>query len=211
MLFRVPGHADAEVGRHGVLQVGIEVDAFVQVYDLVDQVDGVGMAVCLGLESALAADGITPEGQYIAYSDEVQVDEGIFRLLDGESSADDVRHGFHLVAVHERCADADGTRALADGALLQQAWTDLAVDVFLPVVGDVYECRCEGHQGVHRAVDRVNVLALQWWQQFDAEPAVVRLVEDVRERHLAMDSGRSRRTGDSQRAASSTGCPRRAA
>ena len=122
------------------------------------------MAVCLGLESALAADGITPEGQYIAYSDEVKVNEGIFRFLDGESAANDVRHGFHLVAVHERCAYADRARAFAYGALLQQTWTDLAVDVFLPVIGDVHECGRVRHQGVHRAVDRVDVLPLQWWQ-----------------------------------------------
>ena len=207
----ISSHPDAEVGRRGVLDVGVEIDALVEVDNLVDEVNGVGMSICFGLESAFTADGVTAEGEDIADSDKVEVDQGILGFLQGKAATDDVGHGFDLVAVHQGGTDAHGARSLAYRPLAQQARTDFPIDVFLPVVGDIYKRRIERHEGVHGPVDGIDVLSLQRGEKLNAESAPVGIGEDVLEGHVARDSGRSRRTGESQRAAASTGCPRRAA
>ena len=64
------------------------------------------VSVGVRLESAFAAMA-SPQGEDVADADEVKIDQGIFRLLDREATANDVGNGFNLVAVHQCGADAD--------------------------------------------------------------------------------------------------------
>ena len=134
--FRVAGHADAEVCGGGVFQVGIE-DALVQIDATVDQVDGGARPSASGLNRPSLRMASSWRARILRTPTKSRSMRAFSGFLNREAAADYGVLCFNLVPVHEGGADAHRARALADCPLLQQAGADLAVDVFLPVVGHV--------------------------------------------------------------------------
>ena len=153
---------------------GIEVYPFVEVHDLVDQVDGVGVAIGSAL-NLLRCESRRRAGPGHCDPHEIEVNQGVFGFFDGEPATNDVGHGFDLVSVHEGGTDADCSGRFRTVRFWSSPGPDFAVDIFFSVVGDVNKGRVERRQCVHGPVDGIDVLPFEWGEQFNAEPAVFRL------------------------------------
>jgi hypothetical protein len=92
VLLGIAAHADAEVGRRGVEQVGGEVAPAVHVGHLAHQVDGVlvgGLAVAQRL---LVAALVAAHGQHVVDAQVAELDQEVLGLLAREALAEHVRH-----------------------------------------------------------------------------------------------------------------------
>ena len=145
MLFRIGGHADAEIGRERIFQL---IDVFSPVHrgDLLDQLAGVMVAVFFRDIARLARGRVAAQGQDVLDAQEMQVDQRVLGFVAVEAAADQVRDRLHLEAVLDGAANADGARFFAPRPAGDDAVLFFINRVRL-VVGDIDELGIERHQG----------------------------------------------------------------
>ena len=75
MFFGVTGHADAEFGSGGILEVLFHVDARVEVYHLLQEVDRIFMATGLWFKRQIRFGRVATQYEYIIDTQVVEVDQ----------------------------------------------------------------------------------------------------------------------------------------
>jgi hypothetical protein len=161
MFLGIAGYPDAKIGSAAVLDILFEIDALVEADYLFEQVEGIAMAVGFRLEGAFVLRGVAPQDEDIVDAEEMEVDEGVFRLPFGEAAADEVRDGVDLIMVHDCGADAYGAGTFADFDLFEGAIGLFLEHRFAAVIGDIDECRPELHERVEMFIYRVDGLAFK--------------------------------------------------
>ncbi len=173
MFFRITGHADAEVRFFAVDDVGIQITSFIHTDDLAHHVERVFVAVFFGCEFVLELAGVAAKRQYIVDSQEIKVDQRIFRLFHGKAPANQVRHRVHAIAVHDGRANAHGAGAFADGCFFVVTRRAFVVNELLAVIRDVDERRFELHQGVEGIKNGLHAAAFERGQHFEGDQCFV--------------------------------------
>src|SRR5690554_2857706 len=122
------------------------------------------MATRSWVERLLRLARIAAENQYVIDSQELKVDQRVFRLLLRETPADQVRHRIDAVFVHDSCADSHSARAFSISDLLQQASLLFLIDIVLAVVSHIHKGGIKFHKRIDRFVDMFDALAFYWRQ-----------------------------------------------
>ena len=169
MFLGVTGHADAEIRVVALFDLAVDENASVHPFDLLDQLRRVQVSVRVVAERVFSFQIVSAERQHVLYSQEVQVDQGVFDVVARLAAADQVRDDGQAVPLHDGRRNADRPRPPAYRVPFEQ--TVFFFDVFdvLAVVGDATEDRGEFHKRVDRFERALCSVAFERRQQFERE------------------------------------------
>ena len=173
MLLWVAGHAEVELGTWVLDGCAVGKLAFVEAYHLPDEVGGVGMTARGRGKAAVLLGLVATQQHEIPDAEELEIQQFVFRLIDGRSATDDVWLHRNMVAVLDGGCYGDGAWAPADALSLELSVVQLLIYIFRVVCCDVDECRIERHQLVDGAAQGAGAVSLQRRQPFKGEPALV--------------------------------------
>ena len=100
------------------------------------------VAICAAIKNRFDVDTV-PHLICGGFSQEVQVNQGVFGFLAREAAADEVGHGVHVEAVFDGRADAHRAGPFPHGFLVEQPARPVPEHDFLAVVSNVDEGRLE--------------------------------------------------------------------
>ena len=113
MLFRKTGDTDAKIAGFGVGQI-VLVTAFIQRRDLSHKVPGKSMTVLLGQQYPAPWRRIPPQGEYVAHSEIMKIDQRVLGLIPAETAAEKMHDRLDRETAPDRRADADRPRFFAN-------------------------------------------------------------------------------------------------
>src|SRR6185312_2863157 len=101
---------------------------------------------------------VAAQNQYIIDTEELQVDQGILSFFTRKTATNQVRHGIHLVAVHDGSTNRHCSGAFAVRYLLEQAAIVLFIDIIFSMISYVNKRRLKLHQRVYCVVNTLYAL-----------------------------------------------------
>ena len=145
MFFRIAGHSRTEVCAETITDILFKIDAVIQVNGLFQQVNGIPVSFRLRLKKSLIFCRIASQHQHIIYAKEIQVNQSIFCLANGEPSADKMGNSIHFIMVHDGSANAHSAGTFSNLHFLKAAICFFLEYMLGAVVGDIDKGRLKLH------------------------------------------------------------------
>ena len=164
MFLRIAGHAEVELRSRMLDGRAIGKETFVESYYLLDQICGMCMSSRGGGEPAVFLGLVATQQHQVADAQELQVQQFIFYLLNGGTTADDVRLHGNVVSLLDSRSNGDGSWTTTDALSLKLPIVQLLIYIFRVVSGYIDEGGIEFRQLVNGAKQGIGAVTLQWWK-----------------------------------------------
>ena len=169
MFLRVAGYTKVEL-RTGVLDGGaVCKKAFIEACHLLNEVCGMSMTTWCRLELAVFLCLVATQQHEIPNSQELQVEQLVFNILNSSSTADNMGLYRNVIAMLNGCCNSYRAWTTADALTFELSIAKFLIDVFGVVSGDIDKGRIEYGQLIYRLKQSLRAITFEGWQYFEGE------------------------------------------
>ena len=184
MFFRIARHAVAERRLGDSHFRAIHEDALIEIIDLFFQLYGMGVPAFFRDKYRFVLGFVSTEHQEVGDAEELEVEQGIFRIFTRVSAAQDVGHDGDAIFVLDGGCYGYRSRATAQADALKQPVAQFLVDIFAAVGRDVDVFRVELPQQVDGLIQAFDARPFQGREYFEGESRFLLAIYQVNYSHF---------------------------
>ena len=161
MFLWITRNPDAEIGRRWQFYIMVKINPIVHLFDLMNQIRGVGVSVFFWFEISFGLHHITTKSHHIIYPQEVQVYQEILRFLSIKASTQDMRNSIYMISVLYRRTDTHCSWAFSYHFSFQQAIFMLYIFVLFSVISHIDKTRIILQKRVYSIKEQIDILSFK--------------------------------------------------